>query len=137
MRRLLTAESIVEVASLPDAADYDGALVRVTGDLFFSNGSAWVMMGGGGGGGVAWSAVSANTAMAADSAYIVTGARDMTLPAGVTVGQQFIVHAATATVRIVSNGNVIAGVGSGNDLTIAEGETAYLVGSSTGNLEIV
>ena len=91
----------------------------------------------GSGGGVAWSSVSANTAMVADSAYIVTGAHDMTLPAGVAVGEQFIVHAATATVRIVSNGNVIAGVGSGNDLTIAEGETAYLVGSSTGNLEIV
>lgn len=90
-----------------------------------------------GGGGVAWSTVNVNTSMADDNAYVVTGARDMTLPASAAAGKQFIVHAYDATVRIVSNGNVITGVGSGNNLTIAVGETAHLVARTTGNLEIV
>lgn len=94
-------------------------------------------IGGGGGGGFTWTTVSANTAMSSGSAYVVTGARGMTLPASVSPGDWFIVHAYDATVRVVSNGNVINGVGSGNDLTLAAGETVYLVGRSTGNLEIV
>ena len=88
-------------------------------------------------GGVAWTTVNANTSMTANSAYNVTGARDMTLPASVAAGAQFIVHAFDAQVRVVSNGNIISGVGSGNDLTLRAGETAHLVGTSTGNLELV
>lgn len=87
--------------------------------------------------GLSWTTVSANTAMSSGSAYVVTGARDMALPASVSAGNWFIVHAYDATVRVVSNGNVINGVGAGNDLTLAAGETVYLVGRSTGNLEIV
>jgi hypothetical protein len=92
---------------------------------------------GGGGGGLTWTTVTANTTMTAGSAYIAVGALDMTLPASTAAGDYFIVHAQSATVRVVSNGNVITGVGSGNDLTLAAGETAWLVARSAGNLEIV
>lgn len=92
---------------------------------------------GSGGGGLTWTTVNANTAMTSGNGYNVTGARDMTLPASVATGDQFAVHAADAQVRVVSNGNVIDGVGSGNNLVLRAGETAYLVGTSTGNLEII
>lgn len=91
----------------------------------------------GGSGGIAWQTVSAATTMAANNAYIVTAAVDMTLPASVSAGDQFIVHALGASVRIVSNGNVINRVGSGNNLTLADKQTAWLVSQSAGNLEIV
>lgn len=93
--------------------------------------------GSGGGGGITWATVTANTTMAAGNAYIAVGALDMTLPVSTATGDYFIVHAQSATVRIVSNGNVITGVGSGNNLTLAVGETAWLVARSAGNLEIV
>jgi hypothetical protein len=92
---------------------------------------------GGGGGGLTWTTVTANTTMVAGNAYIAVGSLDMTLPASTAAGDYFIVHAQSATVRVVSNGNVITGVGSGNDLTLAAGETAWLVARSAGNLEIV
>lgn len=88
-------------------------------------------------GGIAWQTVSAATTMSANTAYIVTAAVDMTLPASVSAGDQFIVHALGAAVRIVSNGNVINRVRSGNNLTLASGETAWLASQSAGNLEIV
>lgn len=91
----------------------------------------------GGSGGIAWQTVSAATTMSANNAYIVTAAVDMTLPASVSAGDQFIVHALGASVRIIANGNVIRRVGSGNNLTLASGETAWLVSQSAGNLEIV
>jgi flagellar capping protein FliD len=67
----------------------------------------------------------------------VTAAVNKTLPASVVAGQQFIVHAKVNGVKIMSNGNVITGVGSGNNLTLSAGETAHLVASSSDNLEIV
>lgn len=90
-----------------------------------------------GGGGLTWSTVSANTAMSAGNGYIVTGTRTMTLPASAAAGGEFVVHSYDSTVTIASNGNIINGVGSGNNLTIDAGETAHLVVRSTGNLEIV
>ncbi len=93
--------------------------------------------GGGGGGGITWSVSGSASTLAADTAQIVTAAVNKTLPATTSAGQQFIVHAKVDGVRIVSNGNVITGVGSGNDLTLLAGETAHLVVSSSGNLEIV
>lgn len=91
----------------------------------------------GGGGGITWSTVAVATTLTANNAYIVTAAVDMTLPASVAAGDQFIVHALGASVRIVANGNVIRRVGSGNNITLASGETAWLVSQSSGNLEIV
>lgn len=88
------------------------------------------------GGGVVWQVVSTATTMAAGTAYIVTAAVNMTLPA-VAAGDEFIVHAKVNGVRVVSNGNVITGVGSGNDLAIGAGETAHLVASASGTVEIV
>lgn len=93
--------------------------------------------GGGGGGGITWSVSGSASTLAADTAQIVTAAVNKTLPAITSAGQQFIVHAKVDGVRIVSNGNVITGVGSGNDLTLLAEETAHLVVSSSGNLEIV
>lgn len=87
-------------------------------------------------GGINWQVVSTATTMAAGTAYIVTAAVDMTLPA-VAAGDEFIVHAKVNGVRVVSNGNVITGVGSGNDLAIGAGETAHLVASASGTVEIV
>lgn len=98
---------------------------------------AWVATGGGGGGGITWAVSGSASTLAADTAQIVTAAVNKTLPAATSAGQQFIVHAKVDGVRIVSNGNVITGVGSGNDLTLLAGETAHLVVSSSGNLEIV
>ena len=92
---------------------------------------------GGGGGGIAWSVSSTATTLTAGSAQIVTAAVNKTLPAAVSAGNEFIVHAKVDGVRIVSNGNVITDVGSGNDLTLAAGETAHLVASGSGTLEIV
>lgn len=89
------------------------------------------------GGGLTWTTVAANTAMVAGNGYVVTGARTMTLPATAAAGGEFVVHSYDSTVTIASNGNVINGVGSGNNLTIAAGETAHLVVRSTSNLEIV
>lgn len=92
---------------------------------------------GSGGGGIAWVTTSSATTMAAGTAYIVTAAVDMTLPANAAAGSQFIVHA-KANVRVArGTGNVITGVGSGNDLTLTAGQTAWLVASATGVLEIV
>ena len=98
---------------------------------------AAVAGGGGGGGGITWTVSSTASTLTANSAEIVTAAVNKTLPASVSASQQFIVHAKVDGVRIVSNGNVITGVGSGNDLTLLAGETAHLVASSSGNLEIV
>lgn len=92
---------------------------------------------GSGGGGIAWVTTSSATTMAAGTAYVVTSAVNMTIPASVSAGQQFIVHAKGATVRIVSNGNTITGVGGGNDLTVASGQAAWLVASASSTLEIV
>ncbi len=92
---------------------------------------------GGGGGGTPWSTDSLNTTMAQNNAYIAVGALNMTLPASTVAGGVYIVHAQSATVTVVSNGNVITGVGAGNDLTLAIGETAQLVVRTAGNLEIV
>lgn len=89
------------------------------------------------GGGLTWSTVAANTAMAAGNGYIVTGARTMTLPATAAANGEFVIHSYDNTVVIASNGNVINGVGAGNNLTIEAGETAHLVVRSTSNLEIL
>ena len=137
--RNLSGEVVALVASLPPAADYEGAMLRQGSGLWYSNGTLWtnLLAGGGGGGGITWSTVAVNTTMAADNAYIVTGVRNMTLPATTVAGEVYIVHAYSGIVTVVSNGNVITGVGASNNLTIAIGETAQLVVRSAGNLEIV
>ena len=120
----------IAVGSIPEAPEDGKTYGRKDGD--------WAeVTSGGGSGGIAWQTVSAATTMSANTAYIVTAAVDMTLPASVSAGDQFIVHALGASVRIVSNGNVINRVGSGNNLTLADKQTAWLVSQSAGNLEIV
>lgn len=118
----------IAVGSIPEAPEDGKTYGRKDGD--------WAEIAGAGGG-ISWQTVSTATTMAANNAYIVTAAVDMTLPASVSAGDQFIVHALGASVRIAANGNVIRRVGSGNNLTLASGETAWLVSQSAGNLEIV
>lgn len=90
-----------------------------------------------GGGGITWTTTASPITLAASDAKIVTAAVDITLPASTATGDQFIVHAKVSGVRVVSNGNVITGVGSGNNLTLIAGETVWLIASATNTLEIV
>ena len=93
----------------------------------------------GGGGGLSWSTVTASTAIAAGQGYVVNDAatQSITLPVSVAAGDVFAVHAKGAAHRIVSNGNVIDAVGSGNDLMVSDGDTAMLVAYAAGLLRIV
>ena len=126
------AAAYLDVGAMASAADAPS-----DGKTYGRKDGAWAEAGAGGGGGITWSAVSAATTMAANNAYIVTDDVDMTLPSSVAAGDQFIVHALGAAVRVVANGNIINRVGSGNNLTLADGETAWLVAQAAGNLEIV
>ena len=127
------AAAYLDVGAMASVADAPS-----DGKTYGRKDGAWAEAGaGGGGGGITWSAVSAATTMAANNAYIVTDDVDMTLPSSVSVGDQFIVHALGAAVRVVANGNIINRVGSGNNLTLADGETVWLVAQAAGNLEIV
>lgn len=119
----------IAVGSIPEAPE--------DGKTYGRKDGGWAEVTGGGAGGIAWQTVSVATTMSANNAYIVTAAVDMMFPTSVSAGDQFIVHALGATVRIVSNGNVINRVGSGNNLTLASGQTAWLASQSAGNLEIV
>ena len=96
-----------------------------------------------GGGGLDWLTVSANTTMGTNTAYNVTGARNMTCSSA-AVGDQFIVHAVDATVRVIAgSGREIryAGTavvsGTTDALTLAKGETVWLVCATANKLEIV
>ena len=124
------AVAYLDVGAMASVADAPS-----DGKTYGRKNGAWAEAGGGGG--ITWSAVSAATTMAANNAYIVTDAVDMTLPSSVAAGDQFIVHALGAAVRVVANGNIINRVGSGNNLTLADGETVWLVAQAAGNLEIV
>ena len=131
---------IEEVPNFGQALSEFGILQRLLdapsdGTTYGRKDGAWVAAGGGGG--IAWTVSAAATTLTAGSAQIVTAAVNKTLPASVSVGNEFIVHAKVTGVRIVSNGNVITGVGAGNNLTLAAGETARLIASATGVLEIV
>ena len=126
------AAAYLDVGAIASVADAPS-----DGKTYGRKDGAWAEAGAGGSGGITWSAVSAATTMAANNAYIVTDDVDMTLPSSVSVGDQFIVHALGAAVRVVANGNIINRVGSGNNLTLADGETAWLVAQAAGNLEIV
>lgn len=128
LRQLPDGDTIEGAGSIPEAPEDGKTYGRKDGD--------WAEITGGGGG-IAWQTVSVATTMSTNNAYIVTAAVDMTLPASVSAGDQFIVHALGASVRIIANGNVIRRVGSGNNLTLASGETAWMVSQSSGNLEIV
>lgn len=108
----------------------------VAGQVLMFNGVAWENANAPASG-ITWSVSGSASTLSADTAQIVTAAVNKTLPASVAAGQQFIVHAKVAGVKIMSNGNVITGVGSGNNLTLAAGETAHLVASGSGTLEIV
>jgi hypothetical protein len=94
------------------------------------------------GGGFTWTTItSANVATAAtNTGYIMeTGGtlRTVTLPVNAPAGFQIAINASGGQVRLVSNGNVIDGVGSGNDLLLNNGNTVSVVAKATGSLEIL
>lgn len=126
------------------AALADGEMAVNTADKkwYVRVGAAIVDMTASGGGGMTWTTItSANVATAVtNTGYVMeTGGttRTITLPASVSAGFNIGVNASGGSVRVVSNGNVIDGVGSGNDLLVANGESLLLVAKATGSLEVV
>jgi hypothetical protein len=95
----------------------------------------------GGGGGIEWTSVSTDTTMVADTGYAVSGAHTMTLPATIAAGDLFPVHASDAAVSISTSYTITYGTqtvcSSGDTLTLAAGETVYLLAKSTSALEII
>jgi hypothetical protein len=97
---------------------------------------------GGAGGGVTWTTITNSNVSPAvtNTGYIMeTGGvqRTVTLPASAVAGFNITVNANAGTVKIISNGNVIDGVGAGNDLILDNGDTATIVGKATGQLELI
>lgn len=88
-------------------------------------------------GGITWTVTATPVTVASGDAKLVTAAVDITLPASVATGDQFLVHAKVTGVRVVSNGNTITGVGAGNNITMTAGESVWLVASAANTLEIV
>ena len=88
---------------------------------------------------MSWSTVTASTAIAAGQGVVVNDAvtQNITLPVSVAAGDVFAINAKGAAHRIVSNGNVVDAVGSGNDLMVSDGDTAMLVAYAAGLLRIV
>lgn len=88
-------------------------------------------------GGTTWNIAGSAATLVEGSSNIVTAAVDMSLPASMSTGSQIIIHAKVSGVRVMSNGNTITGVGSGNNLVLNQGETAILVASASGVVEVV
>lgn len=109
----------------------------VLAGTFFRVRKAGTKLVGGSGGGITWTTSSSASTLSSGDAVVVTAAVDKTLPSGMGAGDWVIVAAKVDGVRIKSNGNVITGVGSGNDLILLAGETAYLVASASGVVEVV
>jgi len=110
-----------------------------TGQVPTWNGSAWAPATVSGGGGVTWSTTTVNSNLSPGLAVIANSATtlNLTLPITITTGDEFIAHARQASHRVVSNGNTIDAVGSGNDLLVEDGNTAHLVAYANGLLRIV
>lgn len=112
-----------------------------TGQVPQWNGTAWVpsTVAGGGGGGLTWQTVAVNTTMASGNGYNANGALSMSLPLTISTGDRFAVHALGSTVTVLRNGNTITykGTDVADDVTIAPGETIYLVATAADVLEIV
>ena len=94
------------------------------------------------GGGFTWTTITnSNVATAAsNTGYVMeTGGilRTVTLPLNAPAGFTVAVNASGGQAKIVSNGNVIDGVGAGNDLLLENGNTASLVAKATGQFEII
>jgi len=87
---------------------------------------------------VSWQAVASDITMG-PGYYLVSGLRALSLPASVTAGLNFVVHAVDDTVSILRNGNTITymGVDVADDVSIAPGETITLASRAGNEVEIV
>ena len=95
--------------------------------------------GGGGGGGRVWQTVTGNTTMASGNGYNADGALNMSLPLTISTGDRFAVHALGSAVTVLRNGNTITykGTDVADDVTLAPGETIWLVATAADVVEIV
>lgn len=84
-----------------------------------------------------WRVVTVAEELKAGEPVIAVGPIDMTLPATLAVGASVTVHAKGDNVRVMSGAWVITGVGAGNNLLLAGGDTATLVASSATELELL
>jgi hypothetical protein len=132
--------------SPPFVATEKGRLYFNTSDnsYYFNNGVEWTQLTGGGGGSSTtsppnWQVITADQTISAGLAYLVNGggSRILTLPSEINQGDQYIVKSTSTNVTILANGNLISQAGAGNNLTITDGETAWLVASSANVLEVV
>lgn len=92
--------------------------------------------------GLTWNIVTSADAgtAASNNGYLMnTGGslRTVTLPASAAAGFFVIVAAKGAQVRILANGNTIDRVTAGNDLLLADGDTAVLLAYATGALRVI
>lgn len=94
---------------------------------------------GGSGSGFAWQTVTVNTTMSSGNGYNANGALSMSLPLAIAAGDRFAVHALGSTVTVLRNGNTITfkGTDVADDVTLAPGETIWLVATAADVLEIV
>ncbi|HET6497702.1 MAG TPA: hypothetical protein VFH17_01410 [Coriobacteriia bacterium] len=146
-REFATGVRFAVVSTLPAAASSAGVVLEQGGKLWFSDGAAWVDLGaGGGGGGIAWSVVTAGQTLVADGALlaVITTTQNFPLPASPTAGQVFIVAnargstaGALARIQTGASQQIVGTAAAGDDVTVAPGETIYLVARSSTLLEIV
>lgn len=136
-----------EVATLPAASANPRVTLSQGGKLWFSDGTNWIDLGaaGGGGGSTDWIIATTGQTLAdgAPVLAVITTTQNFPLPTSPTAGDRFVVgnargSTAGALVRVQTDaGQQIIGAAVGDDVTVAPGETIYLVARSASLLEIV
>jgi hypothetical protein len=95
--------------------------------------------GGSGGGGISWLTIAASGTCAVNTHERVTGAYTRTLPA-IAANDFFVIHAQGGSVVISTPHTVKYGTTTvcapGDTLTLAQGETVYLLANSSSELGI-
>ena len=91
----------------------------------------------GAGGGLSWVSAGSNATMESGKGYLATADINLTIPASLSPGDQFVVHSVNNTVTVISNGHTISWVGVGNNLVLGPGESVFLVARTSSILDIV
>jgi len=87
--------------------------------------------------GIKWRVITEAEELVAGEPVVAVGPLDLPLPVTLEVGTSFTVHAKGDQCRIMSGDHVITGVGAGNNLAIPASQTATLVVSAAGALEVI